>query len=270
MRISTGWIAIGLCAWCLCTVGANASDDIRTLEQLRREAVQAQSDKRADQGKLESDQSAGSTSPSCPDATALDLFKHEIAYQRTGDLDPLKGLQEIRANVWQRGQLTAFYVLAQLKDFVPTARMVYPIANGEMRGAYTCPADEQNWKDCVEKTAGEEASNYAARICTVTVDASTIPAWKPSPNDQAKQRVADELRHEIEAKWPGVQEIVVRDFNLKDNQITTYLKMPDGDYYQGCGFHAKSEPHCEGWHLFGQAPLSSIRSRIFELPYRLK
>ena len=67
-----------------------------------------------------------------------------------------------------------------------------------------------------------------------------LRSWKPSPNDQAKQRVADELRHEIEAKWPGAQEIVIRDFNLKDNQITTYLKMPDGDYYQGCGFHAKN------------------------------
>jgi len=48
------------------------------------------------------------------------------------------------------------------------------------------------------------------------------------------------------------------------------LKMPDGDYFQGCGFHAMREPHCEGWHLFGQVPVSSIRKWIFEKPYRLK
>ena len=36
----------------------------------------------------------------------------------------------------------------------------------------------------------------------------------------------------------GVREIVIRDFNLKDNQITMYLSLPDGDYYMGCGFRA--------------------------------
>jgi hypothetical protein len=85
-----------------------------------------------------------------------------------------------------------------------------------------------------------------------------------------KRRLADELRAEIETKWQGVQEIVIRDFNLKDNQITMYLKMPDGDYFQGCGFRAMREPHCEGWHLFGQVPVSSLRKWVFEKPYRLK
>ena len=65
-------------------------------------------------------------------------------------------------------------------------------------------------------------------------------------------------------------EIVVRNFNLKDNQITMYLKMPDGDYYQGCDFDAIRKPHCDGWHLFGNAPNSGIRKWIFERPYRLK
>jgi hypothetical protein len=48
----------------------------------------------------------------------------------------------------------------------------------------------------------------------MTLDISTIPAGKASPNDQTKQRIADELRNEVEAKWPGVQEILIRDFNL--------------------------------------------------------
>lgn len=157
----------------------------------------------------------------------------------------------------------------QLKEFVSTVRMVYTVSKGETQGNYTCPA-EQNWKNCVEKNAGPDALNYLPRTCAITLDLGTIPAWRPSPNDAEKRRVADELRGEIEAKWPGVQRIVIRDFNLKDNQITMYLKMPDGDYYQGCGFSARSEPHCEGWHLFGMVPNSSIRRWIFEKPYRLK
>jgi hypothetical protein len=94
------------------------------------------------------------------------------------------------------------------------------------------------------------------------VDLRTIPAWKPSPDDQTKRCTAADLRDEIQTKWPGVQEIVIRNFNLKDNQITMYLKMPDGDYYDGCGFSAASKPHCEGWHLFGNTPNASIRKWI--------
>jgi hypothetical protein len=147
--------------------------------------------------------------------------------------------------------------------------MVYPVSNGEIRGNYTCQS-EQNWKECVETNAGTEALSYLPQVCAVTVDLRAVPPWTPSPNDQTKQRIADGLRQEIETKWPGALEIVVRDFNLMDNQITIYLRMPDGDYYQGCGFHAMGETHCEGWHLFGQAPVASIRKWIFERPLRLK
>ena len=115
-----------------------------------------------------------------------------------------------------------------------------------------------------------EYANDVVGTCTMTIDMSTIPAWKPSPNDQGKRRIAEELRKEIEAKWLGVQEIVLRDFNLNDNLIVMYLKMPDGDYYESCGFHAMSDPHCEGWALFGSSPVSSVRKRIFDRPYRLK
>ena len=262
-------------ACCLITNGTYAGDEVRTLDQLRKESAknqsiaQAQSDGANSQLELGPIQPVASRTVSCPEPAAFDLFKHQIAYQRTEELNPLKGLQEIHADVWERGHIHAFYVRQQLKEFVSTVRMVYSISNSGIRGAYTCPV-EQNWKDCVEKNAGMEALNYIPQTCTVTVDMRTIPVWKPSPNDPMKQRIADELRAEIEAKWPGVQEIVIRDFNLKDNQITMSLKMPDGDYYQGCGFHAIGEPHCQGWHLFGQTPASSIRKWIFERPYRLK
>lgn len=208
-------------------------------------------------------------SSSCPDPVALDLFKHQIAYQRTEEYDPLKGLQEIHADVWERGDLTVFYVRERLNQAVPTIRGAYVIGNHEVLPTYTCPV-QQNWKECVEKNAGVVTLNPISRTCAIRLDMRAIPAWKPAPNDAAKQRIKDELRGEIEAKWPGVQEIVIRDFDLMDNDITMYLRMPDGDYYQGCRFHAMSEPHCDGWHLFGTAPVANIRKWIFEKPYKLK
>jgi hypothetical protein len=131
----------------------------------------------------------------------------------------------------------------------------------------------KNWRAYVEESAGIEYANNASNIlrsCATTIDMRSIPAWQPSPDGPPKRRVADELRREIEAQWPRAQEIVIRDFNIQDPQITLYVKMPDGDYFQGCGFRATRVPLCEGWHLFGQAPVSSIRKRIFDRPYRLK
>ena len=138
-------------------------------------------------------------------------------------------MREIHLDVWERGVFTAFYVREKLYDAIPTIRMVYTLANHEIEGAYTFPVEE-NWKECIERNAGTEALSYASRTCSTTVDLRTIPAWAPSPNDQTKRRIEAHLRDEIQAKWPGVQEIVIRNFNLKDNQITMYLKMPDGDY----------------------------------------
>lgn len=271
---SKGGVVFWLCACCLSAAAAQTPGDPQTLNQLRKEAVAksqaspAQSDGTA-RLKLDPIQGADSTPARCPNPVALEFFKHQIAYQRTEELDPFKGLPQLHADVWQRGPLTAFYMREKLNEFVPGVRMTYLFGKGGPQGGGTCPV-EKNWRECVEELAGLEFANNVVGTCTMTLDLRTIPAWKPSPNDQTKRGIADELRHEIEAKWLGVQEIVIRDFNLEDSQITMYLKMPDGDYYQGCGFHAMSTPHCEGWHLFGTSPVSSIRKRIFDRPYRLK
>jgi hypothetical protein len=252
-----------------------SSDGFRTIDNLRKElAAESQpAEPRSatdNQSKSEPAPPAASKPASCPDPAALDLFKRQIAYERTEETYPLKGLSVIHADVWERGTLTALYIRERLRDFVATVRIVYSVENHEAQSGYTCPV-QQNWKECVQQHEDlEAASSDIRRTCAATVDMRTIPAWRPSPNDQTKRRIADELRREIEAKWQGVQQIVIRDFNLKDNQITMYLKMPNGDYFQGCGFSAAGEPHCEGWHLFGQAPVSSIRKWILEKPYRLK
>lgn len=200
---------------------------------------------------------------------ALEMFKHQIAFERTEESYVFRGLRELHIDVWQRGPLTAFYVREKLSGADPGLRTSYLFGKDGLRGGGTCPA-EKNWRECVQGFAHLQYATDVVGTCEITLDTNTIPAWMPSPNDASKRRIANELRNEIEPKWPGVLEIVVRDFNLKDNQITMYLKMPDGDYYQGCDFDAMSEPHCGGWHLFGNAPNSSIRKWIFERPYRLK
>jgi len=206
----------------------------------------------------------------CPDKTALGFFKHQIAYERTENSDPLRGLPLIHTDVWIRGPITGFYIHEQLREFNnPTLRMTYLFDDDGLQGGGTCPV-VKNWRECIEEFAGAEHASDPITTCKTTIDLRAIPLWRPSPEDQKKKQVAVKLRHEIEARFPGAKEIVVRDFNLKDNQITMYVKMPDGDYFQGCGFHATREPHCVSWHLFGQAPLSSIRKWILERPYRLK
>ena len=261
--------ALWLCACCLGASVAYPSDAAKTLHQLQQEAAESQAAQQQPDGPELGLTFGPPKSVSCPDPDAVDLLKHQIAYERTEELDPLKGLPLVHAEVWMRGPLTGFYVGDQLKTFVPAVRMTYLFGADGLQGGGTCPV-EKNWRECIEGFAGIQHATSVVRTCTTTIDLRAMLAWKPSPNDQRKRQIADELRSEVEVKWPGVQEIVVRDFNLKDNQITMYLKMPDGDYYQGCGFHAMREPHCESWHLFGMAPNSSIRKRIFDLPYRLK
>lgn len=265
----------GIVAWLwVCTfaiAGPHPADDFKTLRQLQQEAIKNRSARPQSAGpdsRLRLAVAAPVPVP-CPSPAAVDLLRHEIAYERTEDLDPLTGLGLIHTRVWDRGPLTAFYVDQPLATFPRSIRLAYLVGADGARGSFSCSV-EQDWRKCVEKSVGPEAANNLVRTCTAAVDLRAIPAWRPSPNGKVKRRVADELRREIEAQWPAAQEIVIRDFNLKDRQITIYLKTPDGDYFQGCGFHAMREPHCEGWHLFGHAPVSSLRKRVFEMPYRLK
>ena len=269
--LSANCIVFRLWVLCFAAMAGISADDFKTLDQLRKEAVknaaeQPQSERGNSELKLTV---AAPSAVSCPNPVALDLFRHQIAYQRTEGSDPLRGLAQVHADVWMCGPLTGFYVRESLNGFVPGVRMTYLFAEDGLRGGGTCPV-ERNWRECVEGFAGVEYAINLVKTCTATIDMHAIPSWEPSPNDERKRQVANELRREIEAKWQGAQEIVIRDFNLQDPQITIYVKMPDGDYFQGCSFHGTREPHCEGWHLFGQAPLSSIRKGIFDRPYRLK
>lgn len=205
----------------------------------------------------------------CADPGALKGFTHQIAYARTEDLFPFEGLATTHVRVWKHDGITGFYVQDRLKDFTPAVRLAYVFEGGGLRGGGTCPV-QKDWRECLRSFVKSEDVSGAADVCEISIDVRSIPAWQPSPDSEAKRRVASELRSEIEGRWPGARKIVIRDFNLEDNQLTMYVKTADGDVYQGCGFDSAKAPHCEGWHLFGQAPVSQIRKWILERPYRLK
>jgi Carboxypeptidase regulatory-like domain len=206
----------------------------------------------------------------CPDSTALGSLKHQIAYQRTEESDPLRGLSVIHVNVWMRGSLTGFYIHEPLKGFLPTIRDTYLFDEEDgLRGGGTCPV-EKNWLACIAGFADPKRTDERVTTCATTIDVRRIAAWEPSPNNQQKRRIALELRHEVEDEWGQAEKIVVRDFNLKDNQLTIYIKALDDEQYHGCDFRSMRTPHCDGWHLFGQVPISSIRKWIFARPYELK
>jgi hypothetical protein len=171
--------------------------------------------------------------------------------------------------VWQQGTDVALYITEPLNGYSPTIRLVYPFDADGILGYFGCPVD-QDLKACVKASFAFAESDGQPQTCTTTVDLRNIPAWQPSPDSSAKRKIASELLSEIEDKWPGAQEIRVRDFNLKDSQITMVLKLPDMDYVQGCGFYAMKQPHCVGWHSFGMVPWSKIEKWVLERPYRLK
>jgi hypothetical protein len=205
----------------------------------------------------------------CPDPEALKLFRERIAFERTGAEPSYKVLNVMHLNVWSSGRATGFYIRDPMGgNFSPRIRDTYVfVGNDGLRAGGTCDI-AKNWTDCLRKFAG--AGDAPATTCQITIDLHSIPAWRPSPNNEVKKQAADQMRREIEAWYPNATEIVARDFNLLDHAITFYAKTPDGDYCQGVSYYADKVPHCEGWHLFGMAPLSSVRKWIFARPYRLK
>ena len=217
----------------------------------------------------DSQESPHSAPGECPNNVALEQFKYQIGYERTWELNLFKGLSTIHTDVSMRGPLTGFYIREALPGLNPRIRDSYIFGQDGLQGGGTCPL-EQDWRRCLEEHSFGQLAGEPTSICSATIDLRSIPDWRPSPNDESKRRIAGELRRELETRWQGVQHIVVRDFNLKDNQIEIYFKMPDGEYFRGCAFNAAREPHCDTEHGFGMAPTWKIRKRIMEMPYRLK
>jgi hypothetical protein len=135
---STRGVVLWLCAFC---VSVAAAQTPQSLNQLRKEAAKSQGAPVPSDGggrlKLDPLQGADSTPAKCPNPVAFDSFKHQIAYQRTEELDPFKGMTELHADVWQRGPLTAFYVRHKLNGFVASVRMAAYKVVGPVRSKRT-------------------------------------------------------------------------------------------------------------------------------------
>src|SRR5580704_12831299 len=125
----------------------------------------------------------------CPDQAAVDLLKRNIAYQRTEESDPLRGLSVIHADVWMRGRVTGFYIRDRLHEFIPTVRMSYLYGADGWQGGGTCPVGK-GWRKCVEDFAADAESTGPVTTCVMNLDTRSIPQWKPSPNSQTKRQVA--------------------------------------------------------------------------------
>src|SRR5579862_597505 len=145
----------------------------------------------------------------CPDQGALTFLKYQIAYEGTLQAPALRGLQVVHMDVWSRGPITGFYIHDQLRDnWSPDIRLTYVFGKDGLQGGGSCRV-EKDWRECLEEFAQGEPTAGPVTTCKATIDLRSIPAWQPSPNDQKKRRIADELRREIEARFSPseVQEI---------------------------------------------------------------
>src|SRR5690348_13097903 len=116
-----------LCASSVLLGTAYSLDGVKSsVEEIRKRlAQQSGSQADADQSEARGDESAESSHRQCPDLAAVDLFKHEIAYERTGEAFLLKGLDVLNIYVWQQGPMTLFYVRNRLDGFLTDVRMTY-------------------------------------------------------------------------------------------------------------------------------------------------
>lgn len=252
---------------------AFASANLEMLQQFRqklvdKQPVQARSEGTGSEVKANPSQRLSLTPANCPNATALDQFRYQIAYQRAWGEDPYKGLSLVHVDVWMRGPLTGFYMRGQTNKYGGIREVDIFDERGPHSGGSCAPG--QDWRRCIERFAAKEYFDESTSTCTTMLDLRTIPAWRPSPNDDMKRHVAVELRMQIEVNWPNVEQIKVRDFNLGDPSLMVWLKLPGGDVFQQCDFHAMRTPPCENWAGFGMEPERELRESILKRSYRIK
>src|SRR5438552_9480905 len=78
----------------------------------------------------------------CPDPSALETFKHQIAYEMTEELRPFEGLVSMHTDVWMQGPITVFYVRDQARGFAPNER---PLSSALMKSAQVV-VGESGWR----------------------------------------------------------------------------------------------------------------------------
>lgn len=209
----------------------------------------------------------------CWPTQTMDQLKLQLAYERSTNDFPLLGIPKARLKVWTNQNQTLFYIVNHLQGFREDLRLVYAFDNGKMRGRATCPSSK-DWRACVAELAGSTAGanprHEQVQTCETTLDVSSIPQWQPSAMSSKKMVILQALRRQAESKYADLKRVVIRDFNLNDNQILMYIQTSGAEYYQACSLDSNQAPFCDHWHLFGQAPVKAIRRLIFSNPLDLK
>lgn len=197
---------------------------------------------------------------------AVTKLKAYLSYQ-----NPRGGM--LRFSFAQIGGDVLFRRYGVPKYFDPAQPLVYSYREGAGVRVDSCPAD--SWMQCAENRLEERAraqglsshtDGRTGRNCHLSI---TFPAWRPSPDTPLKRKLAAELLNEIMPPDSDFKAVYVRDFNLNDPDLLFYYIDSEGrDSFQGCYFNASRQPHC-GWHMFGQAPVESLKRSVIERPYEL-
>ena len=153
----------------------------------------------------------------------------------------------------------------------PEVSEVFVLSKAHKLDLITCPADA-GWLSC----AGDWARVSPTEPALSPVEASreptcnlTLPisAWRSSPDNEQKRRIASELLKELLGfGYADPEAIYARDFNLEDPEIDFYIVDSEGmPEFQGCHFSLVESPHC-GWHLYGQTRLDALKREIMSHP----
>src|SRR5438477_2394566 len=103
----------------------------------------------------------------CPDPSALETFKHQIAYEMTEELRPFEGLVSMHTDVWMQGPITVFYVRDQARGFAPNERPLYMFNPHGRNGGAICSANDP-LQICLQKSLDIKTVETTAQTCTAT------------------------------------------------------------------------------------------------------
>jgi hypothetical protein len=164
------------------------------------------------------------------------------------------------------------------KPYDPSRSFVYVYREGQPILTTSCRADS-SWSQCAEESVAFIATSVMPQTPTTNPNlpikggcdlSMTVEAWRPSPDNATKRRLAAELLKEVTDRWGSdIETVYVGDFNVDDPDLLFDVIDAEGrDNLQGCFFDASRQPHC-GWHMFGQSPVESLKRSIMKSPYKL-
>ena len=215
-----------------------------------------------------------------PPQAAVEKLKAYFTYENgLGTNTPIHE----RFSVLKMGDRVFFRQNNPPPHYDPSLRPVYSFEPGRRIEGLNCPAGP-TWVNCVADAVlnphkdegkvvyGNEPPRYTSPApkeptCEFTLE---VPAWKPSPDNESKTKLASEILREIQGFGASeAKSIYIRDFNADDPEIEAYITNPDGQTeFLGCTLDAAKAPHCE-WHGFGQSLVESLKREIMARPYRL-